>query len=239
MAATAVREPTWRKGPSMADARWRAQKEKLGKQKVNVLELHNTNNLVQQDLHQGNTSSCSTEAWGNAMGIKGSGICWIGLFNPSGFTIQSGTAKDDSLYQFLHQGDFNVMCFPEVNVNWPAVYMWHRLRECTFSWFKTLHAVAGYNRHEGHKQKTSLRWNSHSQCQCCCKSSDGSSCRLHQIGTLVLDTLSREKRNYYSDCLHLLPLCPFRQHQSTIGLCSTTMFFWQLTWWHWSKICLH
>ena len=105
------------------------------------------------ELHQmaitGATMSHPTEAWGDRLMAKQDGICWIGLLNPSGFTLQGESAKDDQLRNLMKEMEVDVMCFPKVNVCWHSKLMPHnRLEERTIGWFEMLHQLVAYNYHD-------------------------------------------------------------------------------------------
>jgi hypothetical protein len=70
------------------------------------------------------------------------------LLNPTGFTVRSGSAKDDQLRKFMEESEVDIMAFPEVNVCWHRVQSQHRLEERTLGWFETLHRSIAYNHKE-------------------------------------------------------------------------------------------
>jgi len=94
---------------------------------------------------RGQTASNPSEVWGDAMLRKGQHICWIGLLNPTGFTVHGGSAKDNQISEFIAKSEFDIVNFPEVNECWHKVIPRNRLEERTLRWFKTLHRSVAYN----------------------------------------------------------------------------------------------
>ena len=86
-----------------------------------------------------------SEAWGDKLVTKRDGICRIGLLNPSGFTLQSESAKDDQLRNLMKEMEVDVMCFPKVNICWHKLMPCNRLEERTLGWFEMLHQSVAYN----------------------------------------------------------------------------------------------
>jgi hypothetical protein len=71
-----------------------------------------------QQTIQGRGTSHPSAAWGDVLRRKEQNICRIGLLNPTGFTVRSGSAKDDQLRKFIEESEVDIMAFPEVNVCW-------------------------------------------------------------------------------------------------------------------------
>jgi hypothetical protein len=109
-------------------------------------------NQYQQLAISGETICHTTEEWGDTLIDKREGICRVGLLNPSGFTLRSGSAKDDQLRDLMRKMEVDIMCFPEVNVCWHKLAPRNRLEERTMGWFETLHRSVAYN-YQDHEAK--------------------------------------------------------------------------------------
>jgi hypothetical protein len=118
----------WRQllsGSQSSGGKGHQRRERRAKQRERQMaHRHISANDGQQLAILGTTSSHITEAWGDKMLEKREGTCRVGLLNPSGFTLSSGSAKDDQLRDLMKMMQVDIMCFPEVNV------CWHKLTPC-------------------------------------------------------------------------------------------------------------
>jgi hypothetical protein len=102
----------------------------------------------QLDL-MGHTTRHPSNAWGDALTKKHDNICRNGLLNPTGFTVQADSVKDNQLCEFMQKVEIDIMNFPEVNVCWHILTPRNQLDEQTMGWFESLHRSVAYNYWDG------------------------------------------------------------------------------------------